>query len=621
MLSEERIENTVRDLIATHGESHAERIRLGVRQVAARWWGEDGDAETFDLFCKENFLADEASRKVVFERLQTALEQIDGHLHEVRREILTPLDLDTGPIGPVDRLLSGVDLASHVDEDLFKSRVAFLALLNFPVHDLADRLAHGDEWSRETWARSRMMDRFARRVPAVVSLEITRAFTAADQYIAAYNIRMDRLVTADGGRPFAEGLRLIAHWGLRDELKSQYAESDGLQRQRMILQVMNRIVRQEIPQSVIDNADVLWDPFSGKVAPFEPGGAAPAGDREPDTRYERLLGVYHAVRQADPFSPTAPSYIDRRFNEARQIPEAQVVALLTEVLSSDEFKETARLIRQRLGRPLEPFDLWYDGFKARGEHGEAELDRRVAKRYPDVAAFQSDLPRILTGLGFTTERAAWLSDRITVDPSRGAGHAMGALRRQDDAHLRTRVGEGGMDYKGYNIAVHELGHNVEQVFSLNAIDYWWLNGVPSNAFTEAGSGIHGCELAPAGRAGHAVGHGRDRRHLAGGHRGLALDVRAPGGDPGRASNGYARDRAGDLEPVLRRGVRRARSGTSGDLLAHDRLWPLPARLSDRTHHRATGCGEDAVGRFRRRVRAHVATGTAHAGRLDATGRR
>jgi hypothetical protein len=42
-----------------------------------------------------------------------------------------------------------------------------------------------------------------------------------------------------------------------------------------------------------------------------------------------------------------------------------------------------------------------------------------------------------------------------------------------------------MDYKGYNIAVHELGHNVEQVFSLGEIDFWWLSGVPANAFTEA----------------------------------------------------------------------------------------------------------------------------------------
>ena len=42
-----------------------------------------------------------------------------------------------------------------------------------------------------------------------------------------------------------------------------------------------------------------------------------------------------------------------------------------------------------------------------------------------------------------------------------------------------------MDYKGYNIAVHELGHNVEQVFSLTTIDHTLLQGVPNTAFTEA----------------------------------------------------------------------------------------------------------------------------------------
>lgn len=53
------------------------------------------------------------------------------------------------------------------------------------------------------------------------------------------------------------------------------------------------------------------------------------------------------------------------------------------------------------------------------------------------------------------------------------------------AHLRTRIGSEGMDYKGYNIAVHELGHNVEQIISLNNIDYTLLHGVPNTAFTEA----------------------------------------------------------------------------------------------------------------------------------------
>ncbi|MCX5744622.1 MAG: hypothetical protein NT062_19195, partial [Proteobacteria bacterium] len=55
----------------------------------------------------------------------------------------------------------------------------------------------------------------------------------------------------------------------------------------------------------------------------------------------------------------------------------------------------------------------------------------------------------------------------------------------DFPRLRTRVEKEGMNYKGYNIAVHELGHNVEQTFSLYDIDHTLLAGVPNTAFTEA----------------------------------------------------------------------------------------------------------------------------------------
>src|SRR5690606_19341837 len=74
---------------------------------------------------------------------------------------------------------------------------------------------------------------------------------------------------------------------------------------------------------------------------------------------------------------------------------------------------------------------------------------------------------------------------IEVDPARGSGHAMGASMRNASARLRTRVEKSGMNYKGYNIAIHELGHNVEQVLSLHDVDYYTLQGVPNTAFTEA----------------------------------------------------------------------------------------------------------------------------------------
>jgi hypothetical protein len=88
-------------------------------------------------------------------------------------------------------------------------------------------------------------------------------------------------------------------------------------------------------------------------------------------------------------------------------------------------------------------------------------------------------------LEFKKDRAKYLADNIIVDPARGSGHALGAVMRTEKAHLRTRVEKSGMNYKGYNIAIHEMGHNVEQTFSLNDIDYWSLQGVPNTAFTEA----------------------------------------------------------------------------------------------------------------------------------------
>jgi len=182
------VEAAVAKIVAAGGTAVESRARLGVTQVAQRWFAEDGDAATFTAFCADNFLADDAALAASFARLEAVMEQVDGHLLEVRRMLLTPQDLDTGPVSELDLKLGDLDLAAHVDEDLFRTKVAFVALLNYPVNTLAERLASGSTWSRETWARSRMMDRWAARIPAEVAQEATRAFTA----LALSNIFMSR---------------------------------------------------------------------------------------------------------------------------------------------------------------------------------------------------------------------------------------------------------------------------------------------------------------------------------------------------------------------------------------------------------------------------------------------
>src|SRR5207247_529479 len=113
-----------------------------------------------------------------------------------------------------------------------------------------------------------------------------------------------------------------------------------------------------------------------------PSVPSPFHHPEPHTRYARLHAVVHAQRQVYAWSPSAPTLIARRFEEDRQIPEARVRKMLEDVLTSPEVPRVAKLVAERLGRKLEPFDIWYDGFRARGEYPEAELDEIVRKKYP-----------------------------------------------------------------------------------------------------------------------------------------------------------------------------------------------------------------------------------------------
>jgi len=480
-------------LRAQHGTAEADRIERGVDQALRLWRSSDGDAAAFERMAVSEFLPRGELLDATYGRLEFALERIGGYLTSMERDLRGGADLEIGPLLPIDRLLSAYTPRSHVTEDLFGNRLAFVVLLNFPLTTLEQRMQEGLSWSRRQWAETRLAQQFATRVPAEVNQKINAAFASAETYISTYNIFMRHVLAEDGARLFPEKLRLIAHWGLRDELKARYADRDGLAKQRMIQKVMDRIVRQEIPAAVIGNPALDWTPATNAVtgspvkdveAPPRAGAGRVEG-REPDERYRQWLGVFQAAKEADAHDPANPSFIDRRFNRDREIPESQVRELLESVLRSPLGPRVARIIERRLGRSLEPFDIWYAGFKPRGQHTEAELDALTRKRYPTAEAYASDIPRLLKDLGFSDAQARFLADHIVVDPSRGAGHALGATRRDDKAHLRTRVEKDGMDYKGYNIAVHEMGHNVEQVFSITSIDHTLLQGVPNNAFTEA----------------------------------------------------------------------------------------------------------------------------------------
>ncbi len=475
-------ENITKTLIEKYGAEHKIIIEKGVKQAASLWTEADGDEKAFSEFCTTYFAKPGDEKKALFERLSTNFEILLGHFNKVNLDLKVPIQIEEGEILPIDEIFGAYESSAHFNDDFYKNKIAFIVVLNFPFYSLKEKEELGASWSRLEWAYAKMGDLFTSRVPSAVLQASADALSAADSYISGYNICMDKLVNDKMKTFFPADLKLITHWGLRDEIKSQYAEKDGLDKQKIIYEVMKKIISQEIPIEVINKKDYLWNPLTNKLYQ---GTKEVTGTPEKNERYQVLLNNFKAMKAVDAYSPQYPTYTERAFDQGMQLSEETIEKIFTEFVSSPTVKKVGTLISKRLKRKLQPFDIWYDGFKSRSTISQQELDSVLKIKYPTKEVFKKDLPNILVKLGFSAAKAAYITDKIDVDASRGAGHAWGATMKTDKAHLRTRVGKNGMDYKGYNIAIHEFGHTVEQTLTLYDMDYYMLAGVPNTSFTEA----------------------------------------------------------------------------------------------------------------------------------------
>ena len=455
-------------------------LSRGAQQVAALWTAEDGTQDEMMQFIADNECQTDSERLALFESLSRILENMYQSADLLTVELLKPTQLTNAaePQTP-DWIMSGYSPLAHFADDMFANKLAFVTILNFPHYTLEEKNTLGRDWTRQEWAYARMGDVFTTRVPAAVNTQMAQALANAENYIADYNIYMGNLRTEDDRQLWSDDKILLSHWNLRDELKALYqAESQesrvkNQEKQEMIYQVMHRIVDQSIPQQAINGKDYVWKPYSTQEA------------AEPYTRYARILEIAQAYFAEDAYCPTMPTGIIRNFEGGVEIPAAELDSLFRRLVGSEQVKLVASVIRERLGRDLRPYDIWYDGFKARATLNEDALSAQTRSLYPDANAFAADMPRLLTQMGFYSEDARRIASHIVVEPARGSGHAWPCLGRKEEARLRTRIPVNGMDYKGYNIAVHEFGHCVEQILDMYFIDYYMLSGVPNTAYTEA----------------------------------------------------------------------------------------------------------------------------------------
>lgn len=481
-INDQVIAETQQTIIEKSG-ANQELIKRGVSHVASLWRASDGTAEEFKDFCLNNFIADAKEKEMVFEKISNNFESLWGHQNKIVLDLNRNIHENIGVPHKIDAMFAAYSPGAHFSSDFYKNKIAFVIALNYPPYSLDEKNELGKNWNSLEWAYARLGDVFTARVPAEISQRISAAGTNADIYIADYNIFMGHLLNNDGKKLFPEDMVLLSHWNLRDEIKSNYANKEnGLEKQDMIYTVMKHIINQTIPEEVINTGDYDWNPLENKV--YQEGNEVQLA-AEPNTRYQMVIDNFNANKAADKYYTDYNTFIKRAFAGSKEIPQEEVEKLFDEYLSSPVAKEVGKLISERLGRDLKPFDIWYDGFKARSSISGKILDKKTRSLYPDAKALEADLDNMLKKLGWEKNRAEFIASKVSVDPARGSGHAWGAQMKSENAHLRTRISDKGMDYKGYNIAVHEFGHNVEQTISLHDVDHYMINGVPNTAFTEA----------------------------------------------------------------------------------------------------------------------------------------
>lgn len=476
-------ESTIKTIAAECISTDKTLLEKGIHQCAFLWRAEDGDEAQFTGFVKKFYAKTPQEKEELFTKLSGAYEKIFGSFGDLSSELTKPTILKGFEPTEVDYILSTYNPMGNLYQDFFTNKLAFITILNFPNFTLEEKNSQGKNWSRLDWAYARMGDLFTSRIPAEVVQKEIQAYSDCEKYIADYNIMMGHVLTDDGRRLFPEDMVLLSHWNLRDELKSNYADiPNNLEKQEIIYKIMERIVTQEIPIDIVNDGSYDWAPYSnkswkdGKEVTLKPEGAE---------RYANILKYFHAFQEADPYYAQQPTAIIRNFEGGMEVTSDEIEDLFVKLISSKEVKQVSDIIKARLGRDLRPFDIWYDGFKGRASIAEDKLTEQTRKLYPTPDAFWKGMPQMLQNLGFTKEYSEYLADKIRVEPARGSGHAQGASGKGYKSYLRTRIGDKGMDYKGYNIAVHEFGHNVEQTIDTYDIDYYTLSGVPNNAFTEA----------------------------------------------------------------------------------------------------------------------------------------
>jgi hypothetical protein len=466
-------------LLKMHGERARDRIVKGTVQLAKNWRESDGTSQDFIAFCSASFLPDSILLPN-FLKIQENMALMNGYLAKIRFRFT-----ESERFTDMNEVRADEFFRKSVPEaDPWKEKLAQFIQLNFPHYSLDEKRQGGWNWDRQKWAMVRLGDAFAERQDPGFKPESADEVKEFQKYIGKYFFRMDHICSPDGTYPFSKPLTLHSHFGLRDNLKEDYTRPAGLARQEITGKLVDHITQGTVPEEFISDTSTRWNPWTNQLFRMESGKAVPVDFKmEGLKRYAGLLAHFRNRSSADRLYGTGSTVIQRTFENGNLAP-GQVEEIIRSFLSDPVLVSVGKLVSERLRRPLQPFDIWYSGFQSQSAYPANMLDSLTRARYPDPKALQDDLPAILVRMGFTEAEAFYVGSHAIVRPIGSGGYSDQPVMRGDTALMTTVFNPKGLDYKGYRIAMHELGHVVCGVYSTREIDHFTLADVPTGGITE-----------------------------------------------------------------------------------------------------------------------------------------
>lgn len=492
-IKESTIQETTLKLEKLYGKNN--RIERGVKHTAKLWMEGDGTAEEFTKFAVRYYVNDKDSLYNLILDLSQRFQLIDGYSFKVNRIFSIPINVDTGRITPLEELFGNYSIGANTDKGYYNSKIAFLVSLNYPYYTDQEKEKYGDNWSSTEWGYALLGDRFKERdtnqqkseekeenaTKNEKGDEIMKTVSGDSQlYANNSTISLSSICDPNGKILFNDDIQLLFHWKMRDEIKMLYdlADPQKLEKQKAIYQAMSRFIDQTIPKQLIQGVGYKWNPYTNEL---KKDGQIVKNVSTDNLRYAYIRNLFISKYKDQPDST---KYFNDYFKNYGVSAE-QVENMYIEILASSEAKEIAQIMKKKLNRKLEPFDVWYTGFNYRSNFETSQLDAKIKALYPTPLSLEKAIPSILQKLGFSQEKADYYGSKIQVDPARANGHSEGADMPGEKAHIRTNFRKDGLDFGGYQTAMHELGHSVQQTIATYKIYIDAQRSLPNSGVVES----------------------------------------------------------------------------------------------------------------------------------------